>query len=553
MIATAKKLDLPKCWVRLLKSIPGYDPFTLAGDCWFDLEAARTAINFFPTYLRHIKGPKAGEPFELARWEKAIIANLFGWKRPDGLRRYREAFIFVPRKNGKTSLAAGIVIYVLTCDGEPGAEIYSSACDRDQAKLVFKTVKGMILASDEVQEYCRIYQNSITAYDPEIGIETGSFYAAISSEANTKHGYNSHLIINDELHGQKSSELIDVLETSTAARAQPLIISITTSDYDRPSICNQKYDYARNVRDGVIEDETFLPVIYEAEPEDDWTKPSVWRRANPNFGISVSPEYMQKKCEKAVRQISFQNTFKRSHLNIKTEQETRWIALEDWNKCDGEVIEKELIGRQCFSGFDLSSNTDITAHVLLFPFDDGIFKILPRFWIPADNAEKREERDRVPYLTWAKKGYIKLTPGNVVDYDIIKKDYQLDGERFNIRETAFDRWNFEALRQIFIHEGIDEEQFIAFGQGYASMSPPTKRLETLILARRLAHSGNPILRWMASNVSAETDAAGNIKPSKRRSREKIDGIVALIEAIGRAIVAREPEESVYATRGLTTT
>lgn len=549
MIATAK-IGLPKTWVALLTSLPGYNPFTTAGDCTFDLEAARKAIGFFPNYLKHIKGPKAGQSFKLARWEKAIIANIFGWKRPDGTRRYREVLIFVARKNGKTSLAAGIIIYVLTCDGEPGAEIYSSANDREQARLVFKTVKGMILASDEVRKYCRIYQNSITAYDPDNGIESGSFYQAISSEASTKHGYNSHLVINDELHGRKDRELIDVLETSTAARAQPLIVHITTSDYDRPSICNEKYDYACNVRDGVFKDASFLPVIFEAKPEDNWKKPAAWRKANPNLGVSIPRDYIQGKCEKAIKEVSFQNTFKRLHLNIKTEQETRWIELENWDKCAGEVIEKDLIGKECFTGFDLSSNTDVTAHVLLFPCKNGVYKVLPRFWIPADNAEKREERDRVPYIAWAKQGYIKLTPGNVVDYDIVKKDFQADCEKFNIRETAFDRWNFEALRQAFIYEGIEEEQFVSFGQGFASMSAPTKRLETLILACKLAHSGNPVLRWMASNVAAETDAAGNIKPSKKKSRERIDGIVALIEAIGRAIVAREPEVSVYDGRGL---
>jgi len=551
MIAAAEKIGLSKSWVKLLKNLPGYDPFTTAGDCTFDLEAARQAIDFFPDYLKHIKGPKAGQPFKLARWEKAIIANLFGWKRPDGTRRYREAFIFVARKNGKTSMAAGIIIYVLTSDGEPGAEIYSSANDRDQARLVFKTVKGMILASEQVQKYCKIYQNSITAYDPDNGIESGSFYTAISSEANTKHGYNTHLVVNDELHGRKDRELIDVLETSTAARAQPLIVHITTSDFDRPSICNEKYDYARNVRDGIFEDESFLPAIFEASPDDNWKKPAAWRKANPNLGVSIPRSYIEAKCAKAIREVGFQNTFRRLHLNIKTEQETRWIALEDWDKCAGEVIEKDLIGKECFTGFDLSSNTDITAHVLLFPCKNGAYKVLPRFWIPADNAVKREERDRVPYIAWAKQGYIKLTPGNVVDFDIVKKDFEADCEKFDIRETAFDRWNFEALRQAFIHDGIEEEQFVSFGQGFASMSAPSSMLEKLILGRRLAHAGNPILRWMASNVSAEIDAAGNIKPSKKKSRERIDGIVALIEAIGRAIVAREPETSVYDTRGLT--
>ena len=551
-VVTAIKKRIPTKWRKLIRTIPGYDPITTAGDCYFDTEAVQLALDFFPDCLCHTKGVKAGQPFKLEKWQQAIIANLFGWKRPDGTRRYRTAFIEVARKNGKTTLAGGIVLYGLLCDKEPGAEIYSAAADRDQAKLVFVSVRGMVMTSTELTKRTRIYQNSIVAINPDTGIETGSFYKPLSAEANTKYGYNSHIVVVDELHAQRNRELVDVLETSMGARVQPLMIHITTSDYDRPSICNEIYDYACKVRDGIIQDETFLPVIYEANPDDYWTKIGTWRKANPNLGVSVSVDYIKRKCKKAQESPAFENTFKRLHLNIKTEQDVRWIVMEKWDACDKPVVEKELLGKRCYAGMDLSSNTDVTANVFVFP-PDGVcklYRVLCRFYIPEENAHKREERDRVPYITWAKQGYIKLTPGNVVNYDIVKADFEADCKKFNVQEIAFDRWNFEALRQQFIYEGINQDKFVSFGQGYISMSGPSKELEKLILAGKLAHGGNPVLRWMASNVSAEIDSAGNIKPSKKKSNERIDGIVGLIMALGRAIVSGGEKKSVYEERDM---
>jgi len=544
-LAVANRVS--KKWRRLLCSLPGYDPFELAGDCCFDEDEAQRAIDFFPTFLTHVKGPKAGQPFELERWEQAIIANLFGWKRPDGLRRFREGFVFVPRKNGKTTFGAGIILYVETCDGEPGAEIYSSAKDRAQARLIFEPVKRMTLASPELSERLTVYRNSVIAVDPATGTETGTFYTPLSAEVSTKHGYNSHLIINDELHTHDDSELIDVLETSVGARAQPLILHITTSDYDRPSICNEKYDYACKVREGTIRDPAFLPVIYKADKDDDWTKVATWRKANPNYGVSVFVDYLKAKCLKAQENPRFENTFKRLHLNLRTEQAIRWISLDVWDGCSSPVVENELIGQSCFVGFDLASNTDIATYVMLFPpnSESELWRVVVRFYVPAENAEKREKKDKVPYVAWAREGFIKLTPGNVIDFATIKADFERDYQRFDMREIAFDRWNFEGLRQQFAADDIAEDKFVAFGQGYVSMSPACTELEKLLLAKKLAHSANPVLRWMAGNVAVEMDSAGNVKPSKKKSSEKIDGIVAILEAIGRARVTEPPKRSYY--------
>jgi len=533
-----------------LNHLPDYNPFEQAGDCWFDEEEAQYALDFFEECLTHIKGPKAGQKFELEPWQQATVACLFGFKRQDGTRRYREAFIYVARKNGKTPFAAGMLLYGLLCDGEAGAEIYSAAADRDQAKLVFGWVKGMIRQNRQLEARTKIYQNSIVELDPESQTDTGSFYKAISAEGKTKHGYNSHLIVVDELHAQPDRELVDVLDTSVAARAQPLIIYITTADFARESICNEKYDYACKVRDGIIEDMALLPVIFEADKDDDWTKPETWLKANPNLGIAVTPEYLMAKCKKAQDSPAFENTFKRLHLNIQTEQDIRWLQMEKWDACKEGIGLDAMEGVPCFAAMDLASNTDLACYMKLFAMEDGMFAAFPKFYVPADNAWRREKRDKVPYVTWHKKGFVTLTDGDVIDYATIKADLERDWERFNIVELAFDRWNFEALRQQFVAEGIPEEKMISFGQGYVSLSAPTKELEKIVLSQKLIHNNNPVLRWNASNVSVEIDAAENIKPSKKKSTEKIDGIVALVMALGRAITQPAEEGSVYDKRGI---
>ena len=528
---------------KIVKAIPGYDPIATAGKCRFDEEAATDALEFFPAHLKHVKGELAGQPLRLELWEQSIIANLFGWKRPDGTRRYREAFIYLPRKNGKTTLVAGVVCYVMFCDGEPGAEIYSAAADREQAMLVFAQAEGMVVQSSEMSALCTIYKAAKSI------VYGTSSYKAISAEANTKHGYNTHLAVIDELHAQPNRDLVDVLATSTGARRQPMIIHVTTADFDRDSICNEKLDYAEKVRDGVMEDESFFPVIYAASLDDDWCDPKVWARVNPNLDVSLSREYLERECKRAQENPSYENTFKRLHLNVRTEQAVRWIQLAAWDACDRTITEEELVGHLCYSGLDLASTGDIAAHVMAFDLDDGFVALLPRFWIPEDNARKRERQDRVPYTQWAREGYIKMTPGNVIDYAVIQADVEADWEKFSIKEMAFDRWNVEYLRQRVIAKGVPDDALIAFGQGFHDMSAPSKEFEKLIMAEKLIHCANPVMRWMASNVAVETDAAGNIKPSKKASTEKIDGIVATVMALGRLMLKTQVKQSVYVRRG----
>jgi len=539
-----------KCdnWPELLKSLPGYNPYH--PDYYFDETCAAKAIDFFQQELVHVKGEKTGHWFVLERWEQAIIANLFGWKdKETHFRRYKEAFIEVGRKNGKTPLAAGILLYLLFEDGEPGAEIYGAASEYKQASLVFTHAWGMVRRNPALYDRAKIFKGQAKSIEVgQPGDDDYGIYRVISSDSFAAHGFNTHAAVVDELHTQPNRDLVDALNTSTGARRQPLIIYITTSDFERDSICNEYENYAVKVLEGTIKDDTFLPVIYKASIDDDWIDPEVWKKANPNLGVSVSVEYLTKACQKAKESPSYENTFKRLHLNIRTQQDVRWLQMGAWDACDGRYPEENLLGRSCFGGLDLSTNTDITACVLVFPIDDK-YVVLPRFWIPADNAKKRSDADRVPYVQWAKDGFLKMTPGNVVDYDTVKHDVFELFEKYNI-EMAFDRWNFEALRQMMVSEGIPEEKLISFGQGYVSMSAPTKELEKIVLSKQLIHNQHPVLRWMASNVTVEQDAAGNLKPSKAKSTERIDGIVALIMALGRAITVPPEQPSVYSTRGI---
>lgn len=523
----------------LLRHIPGYDPFATAGDCRFDAAAAQRAIDFFPECLTFTAGQWRGRPFLLQTWQAAIVANLFGWKRPDGQRRYREAFIYVPRKCGKTEMAGGLGCLLTFADGEPAAFVYCAAADREQARLVFNAAKTMVQVEPELARRSRIYTNAIVVE------ATGGVLKVISAEAYTKHGVNAHGVIIDELHALPDRELVDVLTTSTGARRQPLIIYITTADFDRESICNERYDYACKVRDGVIADAAFLPVIYEAIPGEDWTDPAVWARANPNLGISVSEEYLLRECARARETPTYENTFKRLHLNMRTQQDVRWLSLERWDACGGAPIdEEELAGRECYAGLDLSSTTDVSALVLAFPDEDegeGVGEgvtLVPRFWVPVENARRRERRDRVPYETWARQGLIEMTSGNVVDYGVIRRRIGELGARFRINEIAIDPWN---ATQVALELQEDGFEVVTFGQGYRDMTAPTKEFEKLVLCGRLRHGDHPVLRWMASTISVETDAAGNLKPSKKKSTDRIDGIVAAIMALGSAMLAPRRE------------
>ncbi|MDN7503475.1 terminase large subunit [Burkholderia orbicola] len=505
-----------------------------ADGLWFDEAAADRAVRFFETVLTHTKGEWAGTPLKLSDWQaENIIRPLFGWKRADGTRRYRTAYIQIPRKAGKSTLSAGIALYLLYADGEPGAEIYSAAADRDQASIVFEMAKGMIDAAPALRKRAQAFKRAVVVSS------SASSYKVLSADAYTKHGLNAHGIIFDELHAQPNRDLWDVLTTSTGARRQPLTVAITTAGYDRHSICYELYDYACKVRDGIIDDPSFLPCIYEAGPDDDWKSPATWRKAHPGLGVSVKEEYFEQEAAKAAAIPAYENTFRQLLLNQWTEQACRWISMDTWDSCAGEL--PDLTDHVCYAGLDLATTTDIAALVLAFPIGSTVY-LKPFFWVPEENARTRSKRDRVPYEQWIKAGHIEATDGKVIDYDVIRQRINELGQQYNIQEIALDRWNATQLATQLAGDGFE---MVGFGQGVASMSAPMKELERRLLTKELNHGGHPVLRWMASNVATEMDAAGNIKPSKAKSTERIDGIVSTVMALGRLIVSEEDRTSAY--------
>ena len=520
--------------------IAGFCPEETAGDCWYDKEAADRAIGFFRDCLTHVKGEKAGTPFELDNWQADIVGSLFGWKRQDGTRRFRTAYIEIPRKNGKSTLCAGLALYMLFSDGEAGAEVYSCAAEREQASIVFDIAAQMVSAE-------AILRDCSTTFRKSIAVErTGSSYKVLSADAYTKHGLNTSACIFDELHAQPNRDLFDVMATSTGARVQPLTIAITTAGFDRNSVCWEQHEYAEKVRDGIINDDSFLPVIYGADVDDDFRSEKVWKKANPAYGVSIREDYLKREAMKAAELPSYENTFRRLHLNQWTEQAVRWLPMERWD--EAEPFEA-FDGRQCWGGLDLASTTDIAAFVLVAHDDEGGIDVLPTFWIPEENAHRRERKDRVPYEAWIKQGLVRSTPGDVIDYDQIREDIFKMSQEYNIQEIAVDRWNSTQLVTQLQGE-LSHINMAMFGQGFRSMSAPCKLLESLVMSKKCHHGGNPVMRWMMSNVAIESDAADNVKISKKRSTEKVDGIVALVMALARASEANDTG-SVYDDRGIT--
>lgn len=513
---------------------------------YFDERAAAVAVAFFEKLLVHTKGEWAGQPFKLQDWQRdEIIRPLFGWKRrDDNTRRYRRAYIEVPRKNGKSTIAAGIALYMLFADGEPGAEVYSAAADRDQAAIVFDEARRMVENSPHLTRRSESYKKSIVVPSSH------SVYRVLSADAHTKHGFNAHCVVFDELHAQPNRDLFDVLTTSQGARRQPLLVMITTAGFDRNSICWEQHEYAVRVKQGVIDDDEFFAFIAAAEDKDDWQDPTVWAKANPGMGVTVKVDYLRAEAQRASQVPAYQNTFRRLHLNQWTQQDTRWLSLEAWDACQFAVDERLLNGGMCYGGLDLASTSDIAAFVLDFPPEPGdergVHQWLAKFWIPEENIVERSRRDRVPYDAWVREGLITATPGNVIDYSKIVMDIEALGLIYDIQEIAFDRWGAVLVSQQLEGAGFT---MVGFGQGFVSMASPTKELLRLVLDGKLAHGRNPVLRWMADNMVVTTDAAGNVKPNKEKSREKIDGIVAGIMALDRAM-RHANTGSVYESRGL---
>lgn len=507
---------------------------------WFDAAAAQRAIDFFG-FLKHSKGEWAGTPVQLEPWQQFRVGSVYGWKRLDGFRRFRTAYNEVARKNGKTTEMAGIGLYGMTADNEPGAEIYVAATKRDQAKIGFEEAVRMVRKSPELSDILTPLKTSISCEMFE------SKFEPLSSEGDTLDGLNVHYGLIDEYHAHPTAEVADVIDTGTGARRQPLIWYITTAGFDPLCPCKELRDYAENILRGVMDDDSFFAYIATLDEGDDWQDPANWIKGNPNLGVSVKLDDLQRLADKAKGMPSALNNFLTKRLNIWTAGEKRWLNLDQWDACKGVPDPDELAGQQCWAGMDLSTTTDLSSVVLAFPAVAGGVKYLCRFYLPEEDIQERERRDRVQYRTWANAGLITLTPGNVIDYDYIKADILAAAKTYDLQDLGYDPYNAMSLVQDLQKEGIP---ITPVRQGFTSMSPPSKEFEKLVASGKVEHGGHKILRWNAANATIETDAAGNIKPSKKKSRQRIDGLVAAIIALDRMLRSQMAEEFIYETQGI---
>lgn len=508
---------------------------------------ANQARRFIERVLVHCDGEWANKPFILLPWQSDMVSRLFGTINEDGSRQYRTCYCEIPRKNGKSETAAAIALFLLFADEEPGAQVYGAAGDRDQASIVFRVAAEMVRRAPVLAKRAQVVDSVKRIAVPA----TASFYRAIPADAAGSHGFNASGVVVDEVHVQPNRDLIDVLNTSTGARRQPLSFYITTAGYDKQSICWELHDYACKVRDRVIDDPSFLPVLYAAGEQDDWKAEATWRAANPSLGQTVKLEYLERECKRAQEVPAYENTFRRLHLNQWTAQETRWLPVDKWDACKGEIDWEQYRGRRCYAGLDLSSTTDLSAFALLFPEEDGSCVVRAWHWMPEEAMAERERRDRVPYSLWARQGWITPTPGNVVDYDYIEAQLADLAEQYEIAECGYDPWNAMQLVLWLQDKGME---MVPVRQGFASLSAPTKELEKLVLGRRLRHDGNPLLRWEVDCVTVASDPAGNVKPVKPeriKSAGRIDGVAALVDAIFATIRHGGDTGSVYEQHGLT--
>ena len=484
-------------------------------------ERAQRVIDFF-RILRLPDGPGAGQSFELLPWQEFVVGSLFGWYAADGRRRFHYAFVSVGRANGKSPLAAGIGLYMLAMDDEAGAQVYSAATTRDQAKIVFNDAVAMAEKSPAFWPKLTKTVNNLAF------MQLRSFFRPLAAEASTMDGLRVHGAMVDELHEHPNGDVLAKLRTGMKS-SQPLLFMITTAGYDRHSVCFEEHEHSLKVLEGIIENDAYFSFIASLDDKDDWQDEACWLKANPSLGRIVRLDTLREECELARQIPGQQNAFKRLRLNIWTESNARWLDLGMWDENGGEP---DISPRACYAGLDLSSTTDLTALELYLPDADGGGDWQHFYFVPEENIRRRAERDRVPYDVWVDQGLLTATPGNVVDYAYIRaKLNSLVDEGYEIREIAYDPWNATALITELMADGFT---CVPVRQGFASLTAPTKEFEKLLLGRQFRGLAHPVTRWAASNVMVEQDAAGNIKPSKAKSTERIDPIVAMIMALDRA-------------------
>lgn len=543
----SRGIPLPTCPPRYKTP----EPRRLAG-ARFDPERVDRILKVFGL-LRHTQGQWAGRPLTPDPWQIAyILAPVYGWVRQndvgDWVRIIRTQYVELPRKNGKTTLAGGQACYLTCADGEAGAQVIAAAAGKDQARYCFDPIKTIAEKSPALAPHVKVLRDRI------IHGRSGSYFTVVSSLADLIHGANLHAGVIDELHVHKTPDLVEAITTGTGARAQPMIIIITTADDGKPATV---YAHTRarveQLARGALKDPSVYGVIWGADPKDDPHAESTWIKANPGYGISPTREFMISASAKAASSPADLASFQRLHLGLRTKQVTKYITLTAWDRNAGPRIDEKLLaGRPCFGGLDLASTSDITALAWLFPADDGTYDAIWRLWIPEDNLEALDKRTADAATGWVRDGWLTTTPGNVTDYDWIKAQIIKDAEVFDVRDIAYDRWNSSQMVNDLVAEDMPMSPI---GQGYASLSAPTKELQRLLLAGSrttpvLRHGGNPVLRWMVDNLVVQIDAAGNVKPDKGKAADKIDGVPALVNALERTMRTEVPGDSIYEERGL---
>lgn len=543
----SRGIPLPTCRPKFKTP----EPRRLTG-ARFDPERVDKLLKVF-SLLRHTQGQWAGRPLNPDPWQIAyILAPVYGWVRQNDagnwVRIIRTEYVELPRKNGKTTLAGGQLCYLTCADGEAGAQVIAAAAGKDQARFCFDPIKTIAEKSPALSPHVKVTRDRIT--HPL----TGSYFTVVSSLADLIHGANIHAAGIDELHVHKAPDLVEAITTGTGARAQPLIVIITTADDGKPNTVYAQFrGRVEQLARGALVDPSTYGVIWGADERDNPHVESTWAKANPGYGISPTREFMASASTKAASSPADLASFQRLHLGLRTKQTTKYIALASWdrNAGPGRVDETALAGAEAFGGLDLASTSDITALCWLFPTGDGTYDVLWRLWVPEDTLEQLDKRTANAATGWVREGWLTTTPGNVTDYDWIKARIQADAEVFDIQDIAYDRWNSSQMVNDLVSEGLPMSPI---GQGYASLSAPTKELQRLLLQGNasspvLRHGGNPVLRWMIDNLTVQMDAAGNVKPDKGKAADKIDGVAALVNALERTMRTEQPGNSIYEERG----
>lgn len=498
----------------------------------YDEKKADRAVNFI-SELKHTKGKFWGKKFELLPWQEKIIRDVYGTVRDEdpGIRQFTTAYVEIPKKQGKSELAAAIALNQLCNDDEWRAEVYGCAADRQQASIIYDVAKDMVKQSKALSKRIKL----VESMKRMVYLPTGSIYQVLSAEVATKHGLNVSACVFDELHTQPTRALYDVMtQGSGDARAQPLWFFLTTAGTDRTSICWEVHQKAMDILEGRKQDPRFYPVVYGLPEDADWHDEANWYKANPSLGYTIDIEKVRDAYRKALETPADEMQFRQLRLNQWVKNSVRWMQMDKWDACRGEIDAEQLRGRPCYAGLDLSSTSDLTAFVLVFPPDDdgGKYIVLPYFWLPEEQMKLRVRRDHVMYDQWAGEGHIFLTEGDVVHYGAVKQKIFELCEMFDVQEIAVDRWNATMMIQELEEEGLT---VVRFGQGFKDMSPPTKELMRLVLSEQILHDGHPVLRWNLDNAYVRIDPAGNQKIDKQKSTEKVDGAVALVMGLSRAI------------------